>query len=348
MGNWYTTRERVKRALKLSGSDRDSVIDDAITTASGEIEELTHRRFIPTTETRSFTWPQGDHLRHYVLHLDHDLLTLTALTKGGDDLTVIAVGDVLLEPSTLGPPFDRIEIDRSTSVFYAAGNTPQRAIRVTGDWAFSDATKTAGALAEALDDSETDVDVTDAGKVDVGDTILVESERMFVTGRSLLDTAANLNGALTADVSEVTVTVDDATKVKVGEVIQVNAEKMLVESISGNDLSVQRAFDGSVLATHDNATDVYVARTLTVERGANGTTAVTHDSGKAVTRYTPPGPIIGLCQALAIFYYGQDQAGWTATIGGPEQGQSEAKGIALGQLRAQVQRQFRRRVVGAV
>ena len=344
----YTTRERVKRALKLSGSDRDSVIDAAIATATDEIEELTNRKFIPRTETHAFSWPQRDHRGHYLLYLDDDLLTLTALTKDGATQTVIPVSDVFLEPGDLGPPYYLLELDRSTSVFFSAGNTPQRAIRATGQWGFSNDTAAAGLTAEALDNSETDLNISDASLVDVGDTILVETEAMQVTERALLDTAADLNGALTADVSEVTVTVDDATKVLAGEVIQVDSEKMLVESISGNDLSVLRSFDGSTLAAHNNSTSVFASRTLTVVRGANGTTVATHDTAKAITKYVVPGSISGLCLALATAYYEQGQIGWTGAFGGGLSTASETLMVALDKMRIQVKKAFKRRVIGAV
>ncbi|KKL24684.1 hypothetical protein LCGC14_2412830, partial [marine sediment metagenome] len=158
---------------------------------------------------------------------------------------------------------------------------------------------------------------------------------------------ANTNGALTKNKAETTVTVTDGTKVKAGEVILVEAERMFVESISGNDLTVIRAYDGSTLAAHDTAKDVYAFRTLTVTRGENGTTAATHDNADPITKYVPPADIIELCKALAIAYYHAEKGGWTGTVGSGE-GAVQVSQSGLNKLRDRVQRQYRRFVIGAV
>jgi hypothetical protein len=51
---------------------------------------------------------------------------------------------------------------------------------------------------------------------------------------------------------------------------------MLIVDITGNTITVKRAWDGTVLATHASAAHIYVFRTLTVARGQLGTPAATH------------------------------------------------------------------------
>lgn len=349
MANWYCSREAVKRVVDIGGSDRDSVIDSCIDQASREIEAITNRRFIPISATRYYPWPQRDARRGYVLHLDEDLLSVdtNGLTKEGDDVTAIAATDFLEEPASLGPPYSRIEIDLSSSEYFASKDTHQQQVRVTGSWGYGDGTKAAGALAEADNGTETELEVTDASLIDVGDTLLIGTEQMFVTARAALDTGCDTNGALTATKSQTTVTVDDGTKVKAGEVILVNSEKMLVEAIAGNDLAAIRGYDGTTLAAHNDDQGVYAFRDLTLTRGENGTTAAAHDVAATIVKYVPLADIVGLCKALALAYYETGRGGWTGRIGAGE-GAFESRQVALNKLRDRVQRRYQRRVIGAV
>jgi len=316
LANWYITREKFKRALNVNDATRDPIIDLYIESASREFDRLTDQWFIPKTQTRSYSWPQPGIERPYVLELDAPLISVSALTKDDDDVTAIASTDYFLEPTNSGPPYHWVEIDLSSTAFYSSKNTHQRGIRVTGSWAYGNDTIAAGALAEADDGSETVLDVTDASLIDVGDTILIGSEQMFVSGRATLDTTANLNGALTATKSQTTVTVTDGTQIKNGETIEVDSERMLVTSISSNDLTVVRSQDGTVLAAHDDAKDVYAFRSLTITRGANSTTAAAHDTATAITKYQPPARVQTAVLDRALLDYSASLAGNTGQAGG--------------------------------
>lgn len=348
MANWYSTRGLVKRAAGISGSDKDALVDAHIEAASREIDALCNRRFIPITATRSYAWAQRDGRNVYTIVLDEDLLSVSTLTKEGDDVTAIASTDYFLEPVNIGPPYFWIEIDLASTAFYSAKDTHQRQIRVTGSWGYSNATKAAGALAEADDGSETALDVTDSSLIDVGDTALIGTEQMFVTEKALLTTTATLNGDLTATQSQTSVTVSDGTKVKAGEVVTIDSEKMLVGSISGNVLAVIRAYDGSTLAAHTGAVVVYAPRTLTVTRGENGTTAASHSTAAAIVKYAPPSDISGLCRALAVAYFMAEQGGWTGMIGAGAETGTETRMAALMKRKEQVKKQYQRRGIGAI
>ena len=338
MSNWYCTRESVKDAIKTTGALRDALIDQHIEASSREIDRQLRRRFIPKTQTRSFRWPQDSDVVSrnrdaYTLRLDEDLLSVSALTGEGDDVVTIPVTEIFLEPANEGPPYSRLEIDRATSdatAIFTAGDTSQRAIRVTGSWGYGNETKAASALAEADDGTETALNVTDSSLIGVGDTLLIGTEQMFVSAKGLLDTTANTNGALTASMSETAVTVTDGSLVKAGEIITINSERMYVAAVSGNVLTVVRAYDGSTLAAHADAQDVYAPRTLTVTRGENGTTAASHADAAAISKYVPPADIQRLCRALVLASYEQDQSGWTGQISG---GQA-AIAMESGQIRS--------------
>jgi hypothetical protein len=319
---WYCTRERVKAAVGEVGAAKNALIDAKCEAASADVERmLKPRRFIPETATKLFPWPQR-YGKSGVLYLDdRDLLSVTTLKSEAQNAspTTISSSDYYLEPVN-SPPYKRIEIDTTSSADFQAGDTGQRSISVLGKWGYCDDTKAAGALAEALDSSETGVDVTDASLIDVGDTLLCESEQMFVSERSVLTTGTTMSDTLTADMNDVTVTVASGAAVKQGEVVLLDSEKMLVVSISGNDLTVERAVDGSVLAAHSTGITVYAYRTLTVVRGVNGTTAAAHDTATALVKYAPPADIVELCTAEAIAHLKQDQSGWTGQISGGEGG----------------------------
>ena len=322
MTNRYVGREAVKLAKGIEGSARNRVIDSHIEAASREVDNLTHRHFIPLTETRNYPWPTRDGRATWWIPLDEDLLSVdtNGLTKEGDDVTVIATANFFLEPQGIGPPYHRIEIDLSSTAFFSSKDTHQRQIRVTGSWGYGNDTKTAGTVTSGLasSSSATSMVCSDASLIDVGDTLLIESEQITVSERSTFDSTTNTNGALTKNKAETTVAVVSGAAIKAGEVILVEAERMFVESISSNDLTVIRAYDGSTLAAHDTAKDVYVFRTLTIVRGVNGTTAATHANAKAIAVYVPPADIVALCKALAIAYYEAEKGGWTGTVGSGE------------------------------
>lgn len=330
MGIWYTTREVVKAALDSAETARNNAqVDRSIESASRAVEGLLHRRFYPLTATRYFDWPDAQGAAPWRLWLDEDeILSVTTLIAGD---TTIAATDYFLEPVN-HPPYDRIEIDLGSSASFESGETAQRAIAVTGVFGYSTDEDPGGALAEALDASETGVDVTNSAVVGVGSILRVDTERMIVTGKSMLDTGQNLGGNLTASKADVTVPVASGAALNVGETILIDAERMLVEDIAGNNLIVQRAFDGSVLATHTNGADVYAPRTLTVTRGALGTTAATHDTATAVWVHAIPGLVAELCVALALTTLGQRQAGYARTVGSGVS-EREAAGRGLAQIK---------------
>lgn len=302
MGNatrFYCTRESVKLAADLAGAKINALLDQYIEAASVDIEIATARRFIPYTATKLYPWPQNAGASS-VLYLDEDLISVTALKAAAQDAspTTIVAADYFLEPVN-EPPYRRIEIDLSSDAAFAAGDTGQRSISVAGSWGYSADTIAAGALAAALvDTTGTVVDVTNSKLVGVGDTLLIDSEQMFVSEKGLLTTGTTLNDAsVTANQNDVTITVASGAAILQGEVITLDSERMLVESISGNDLTVQRGYDGSVLAAHTTGITVYAPRRLTVVRGVNGTTAATHLIAAAAVRFAPPADVVKIGRA---------------------------------------------------
>lgn len=313
---WYATREEVKGAADIAETAHlNTRIDRALEAASRAVEKLCHRVFYPTLATRYFDWPDSQQGTSWRLWLnEHEVISVTTLSSGG---TTIASSDYFLYPQS-GPPYSRIEIDLSSSAAFGGGDTSQRDIAVTGLFGYTNDEESAGTLAAAVSStSATTVDVSDSSAIGVGQLIRVESERMIVTGNSSLTTAQTLQDPMTADTADTVCQVTTGTSYNVGEVILLDAERMLIEDIAGNNLIVQRAFDGTVLAAHTGST-IYARRRLTVQRGALGTTAATHDSGTTINRHMAPGPVRRLTIAEAQTTLAQEDARWARAIGAGE------------------------------
>lgn len=295
----YATVEELAAALDVDPSGHStSRMLRALQTASRYIDEELHRHFYPLTETVSYYLGAGGE----GFYLERDLLSLTSVTA--DDLAV-TLSDVTLSPAAAP---------------YAWLGVSGVDIDVAGVWGYSNVTEAAGALNGAISTTTaTTLEVTDAAKVGIGDQLLIDTERLVVTDRAMVDTTANVTGDLTANANNVSVTVNDGTLLNVRETILVDSERMLITDITSNTLTVIRAVDGSTLAAHTQPVDVYAARTLTVERAAQGTTAATHNDAATVYCNVPPSPIKTLAIAEAIMTMSQETSGYgRTTVSGSE------------------------------
>ncbi|MGA5435477.1 hypothetical protein ACPCIZ_12885 [Streptomyces cellulosae] len=324
---WYATRESVKTTLDVAETAHaNAQVDRAIAAASRAAEGLLHRTFYPRVETKYFNWPNLQRARSWRLWLGHnELICVSTITAGG---VVIPDTDYFLEPNEFGPPYDRIEIDLDSSSAFSTNGTHQRSIAITGTWGYTDDHTAVGTLAEALDASETGVDVdgATAARVGVGSVLKVGSERMLVTERTPLSTGQTLQTPLADVDNDVTVVVTDSSAFAVDEILLVDSEKMRVVDIAGNELTVIRAWDGSVLATHTGSA-VHAYRTLTVTRGALGTPATTHDSAATVHRWDPPAVLNALVTAEAITLLEHGAGGYSRSS---RLGETEFKSTGLG------------------
>ncbi|MDA1128120.1 MAG: hypothetical protein O2913_05400, partial [Chloroflexi bacterium] len=80
------------------------------------------------------------------------------------------------------------------------------------------------------------------------------------------DSGTDLNDA-SMDTSKTTVAVDDGTQFQIGQTILIGSEQMLVTAVSGNNLTVSRALNGTTAAAHDDNSDIDILRWLaSIER----------------------------------------------------------------------------------
>lgn len=339
---WYITRESVKAALDSKETARNNAqVDRCIASATDQIRGLLRLDFDPLTTTRYFDPPSGPEL-----WFDKRLLArIDSMTV--DDVAVDTADYNLLPPD--GPPYYGIRADSLTSATLS-GNSGTPSIAITGLWMGDALTElTLGATAEALDASETGVDLdgTTSAAVGVGTVIRIGEERMTVTARSQLSTGVTLSSDLTASKGYSGLVVSSGASLAVGETVMIDSEKMMIHEIAGNAVIVSRAVDGSVLASHTSGVAIYAPRTVTVTRGALGTDAASHSSGVTVYAWDPPALVGELALAYALTSLGQGQAGYARTIGSGES-EREAAGRGLRQIEARAVAAYKLWRFGAV
>jgi hypothetical protein len=342
----YATREEVMRAVDIKFTARsDQQIDRAIQSASRSVDSLMHRVFYPTITTKYFDWPNFQATWPWKVYLDQaELADVTVnvpvVTSGGN---VIPAADVFWGPWNYAPPYTRLELNRSTSATFGQGDTPQRDVAITGTFGYWVKTAPAGALAAAMTDTTgTVASVTNSAAVGVGDSIVVDSERMLVVDKSFVTTAQTQQSGLTTAVNnDVTLGVTDGTKYFINEVLLLDSEKVLVVAISGNSLTVIRGWDGSVLAAHTSAT-IYAPRSLTVTRGDLGTTAATHLNSAAVSLGVVPSLIKELAVGEAVNSVLQETGGYARTQGQGAGAQTNI-GMSLDAIRKQALAEYGRK-----
>ena len=82
------------------------------------------------------------------------------------------------------------------------------------------------------------------------------------------DSGTDLNDA-SMNATKTTVAVDDGTQLEIGQTALIGTLQMLVTGISGNNLTVTRALNGSTAAAHADNSDIEILRwPASVERAA--------------------------------------------------------------------------------
>lgn len=341
----YATREDVRSALGSASTARsDAQVDRVLVNATRSVDNLCQRTLAPHLATRYFDWPQEQTPRSWRLWLDqYDLISATQILSAGVE---VPATDYYLEPANEGPPYTYIETRLDKPSAWSAADTWQHAIAITGWWGHSDEQTPAGTLAAAVSSTTaTSVTVSDSSAVGVGHLLTVGAERMQVTDKALADTGQTLQAALTAQKDSVLMQVTDGTAYHRGEVLTLDAERVHIQDIAGNALTVERAYDGTVLAAHTGSA-IWAPRLLTVVRGAAGTAAATATSGTAITRWVPPGDAQTLTVAEAMVNLANEQAVYARTVrAGSSAGRSVAvSDLELQKLRDRVAQQLGRQV----
>ena len=332
-GFTYAPEEDVKDALDILETARaGSQIRRVLRSATDSVEGLLKRRFYPEVRTQTFQWYDdlGANDLPWTLWLDeHELISATTVTTGQGS-TVITSDQYFLKPDD-GPPFTRIELDSEGTADFDPRASYQNSVTIAGTYGFWDEYETAGTLVGTINSAVTSLDTSNGALVGVGDLLLIESERVVVTGRSFKD----ITQTITADVtlaSTTSIPVDSGAAFNQGELLLLDSERMLVIDIAGNNLIVKRGWDGSALEAHTSGATVYASRTLSVVRGALGTQDASHTTGVAVSRFYVPPLVRDLTVAEAMAQLLQERTGYARTIGKGDK-ESEVRGVGLADLR---------------
>jgi hypothetical protein len=336
MGVWYCSREDVKGALDVAETARvNAKIDREIEAASRGIETLCHRRFAPTLATRYKAWPDSQQGRSYRVWLDQDELIQapSAIVSGGHTLDL---AHVFLEPANFGPPFDRIEIDLSSSTGFDTGSTHQHNIAITGMFGYSNEEDTVGALSANLAASLTATASATwtTARIGVGDVLRIDNERTIVTEKTMVDSTQTLLTPIGATAADVTIAVTNGAAFVVDTVLLLDSERMLVVDIAENNLTVKRAWDGSVLATHSGSA-IYTLTGVQLDRAQLGTTLAAHLSAATIYKWRPPGPVRQLAIAEALNSLEQESSAYARVVGSGDSARP-ASGAGLADLRESV------------
>lgn len=328
---WYCTREDIKDSLEIRHTARaDALIDRKIAASSRSVEGQLHRpRFAPTLMTVKYDYPNYSFAPAWTLELDSNtVISLTEVLSGGVDITANCIlrrgDDVDI------PPFNRIEVDLSSSAALASATTYQQAIHVTGLHGFSNDEETIGELdAELQDEFDATATITwNTPVLGVGDLLRIDNERMIVTERTWVDSGQTTTEALSASKANVAVPVSSGTAFAPGEVIIVDVERMRVVDVVGNTLSVERQWDGTVLAAHADNAPIYALTGVRLSRGQLGTTAAVHAAGADIHRWIVPSQLREFTKAQTIVDLEQDAAAWALVVGsGPNARESSGRGL---------------------
>jgi hypothetical protein len=190
---------------------------------------------------------------------------------------------------------------------------------VNGLYGYRNDETPAGVLAAAVTDTiGTTITVTNSALISPGALIRVDSERMLVVDTAMVATGVTYTGPDTASASDTLLNVGaSVSQFAVGETILLDAERMLIVDVSGTNLAVKRAWDGTILAPHTSAV-VFSARQLVVIRGFGGTTAATHVNATSIVRHYPPAQVETTCVGIALYSLGTELAGVRPQILAPD------------------------------
>lgn len=173
---------RQYRRLTTTETDDDALLLSLIGEASAEFITALQRVPHPYNATKTLGL---EHLDNSLdLDLRDDLLAVTTLTNAGG--AVISSG-YSLRPNNVYPK-SRIELASSGATYWDY-TYREDTVSLAGIWGYAPtyatgAWKTLTTAAEAIDDSETAIDLTSGTLIEVGHYLLIDTEQMLVTAVS--------------------------------------------------------------------------------------------------------------------------------------------------------------------
>ncbi len=177
MTRWYCTLDALKSELGDTGTANDARYRRYIANASRAIEDVTGRTFVPVTATKYFDAPTRCPDRLFLEY--DDLLSITTLE---DQTGAITSGYYWLYPLNMTPRHSIVLNTTDLGRAFEYDDDPEKAITVTGRWGYCEDTVATGLTLGAAIASTTATGIVLSGAgCEVGWTLLVDTEAMFVT-----------------------------------------------------------------------------------------------------------------------------------------------------------------------
>lgn len=202
MTGCYADVAMLKAALRIPSAQTgdDAALLALLEAVSDGFDRALGVAFHAVTATRYFRWDGAPGHNPRRLQLRRPLVAATAVgvDEDGDgsfERTLVENTDYVRQPRNADSyePAWALELLRSGTQVAAWPNATD-AVRVAGRWGWSEETESAGTFAEDLDTSETGVDLTAGHAVAIGDTVVVDSEQMFVRAFASANTATVTRG----------------------------------------------------------------------------------------------------------------------------------------------------------
>ena len=305
-------------------------LSDHIKAASTAIQGMLGT-FIPVIETRTF------YVDHFIHH--DQALGISPLL----DVVSIAVNDAAMTDFVLQPiqrhwpngPYTMLERkptyqngyrvqDQFVDYTFYKGDK----IDITGSWGlYEELDDIALTITQATSTEKTLV-TTNGSLVSPGMVLLSGSEQEFVSAGNgsagspaptMATSLLNMSGGIEDSGSIQIITVDNGAEFFEGEVLRIDSEDLYIERIAGNDLTVERGWNQSIIANHLDNVHIYVYRTYTVQRGVNGTTAAAH-TATALQQYIVPDDLNYLCRQITVLMIKKADSGFQGRVGSAETG----------------------------
>jgi len=311
----FATMDQVLHDLTNDENNSPTGLSDRLREASASLQGKIGS-FIPVVEIRSFRIDQHVHFGDWVSI--NPLLTVSSVK-----INDVESSEYSLEPRNrkwINGPYTGISFE-NTCLW------PGDIIKISGEWGLYDA-EIETEFSITLDNTLKTFSLSNGGYFSPGMVLHIDDEQMLIVSGNgsngspaPIDSEANLSVDIESNMIEQIIDVSDGTKFSENEVIRIGSENMLVEKISGNELTVRRGWNLSIISEHSADDDIYVYRSYQVERGVNGTEAGSHDDA-AITVYVVPEDVNWLCRQITALMIKKASSGFTGIVGNSEIGQN--------------------------
>ena len=201
----YASADALKTLSNITGTGSDAEYRRLLEAVTRQLDSFSNRTFRTYLATYYFTPESTRRILLDATQLGLGLLSVTTLKTDRD-------GDRTYETTWLTTDYDLMPFNalNESHPYWEIAITPDgaetfprvaRAVEIVGKWGFfEDLVRSASLMAEGLDATETDIDVDDGTNFEVLQTILVDTEQMYITAiaTNTLTVVRGVNGTTAA------------------------------------------------------------------------------------------------------------------------------------------------------